>query len=187
MNTHFLCSGALAALLFATPIPAQTVTLPGGVVTTPIVLQQSFTTGMVGITTNQTARLNVLNLNAVPTTTAVATPPANCTVELQFFDDKGNVAGQASIVPNFAPGTATHFDLPRAGITSETATRAEIRGAVVVNPTVLAPGSTVSEGNCSVMTTLEIFDSTTGSTVSSTSDTRAIGLSVAGILTGVLK
>lgn len=188
MKLQFLSSGALAALAFAAPLMAQTVTLPGGVIPTAIVLQQTFTTGMVGITTNQTARINVLNLNSVATTTGSPTAAANCTVELQFFDDKGSQVGQSSTVPNFAPGTSTHFDLPRASITSETATRAEIRGVVIVNPTsAQATTSAAAAGNCSVITTLEVFDSNTGSTISLTSDTRAIGLvSVATLLTGLL-
>jgi hypothetical protein len=153
---------------------AQTITLPGGTITTPIVFQQSLTTGMVGFTLNQTARLNVLNLNPVSTTTTT-TAPTNCTVELQFFDDKGSLVKQ-SVVPNFAPGTATSSDLTRASVTSETASRAEIRGVVVVNPTPSPVASPAAVGYCSVMTTLEIFDSTTGSTVALTSDTRATGL-----------
>ena len=63
----------LAALALGTPLLAQTVTLPGGVTTTPIVLEQSYTTGMVGFTVNQTARLNVLNLNSAPVLYPTAT------------------------------------------------------------------------------------------------------------------
>jgi hypothetical protein len=181
----------LAALALGTPLLAQTVTLPGGVTTTPIVLEQSYTTGMVGFTVNQTARLNVLNLNSVPvlyptatTSTTTTTSTANCTVELQFYDNKGALV-QQFVVPNFAPGAATSFDLPRTGVTSETAARAEIRGVVVVNPPT-AVASPAAEGYCTVFTTLEVFDSTTGSTVSSTSDTRSMGaLSLTGILAGI--
>ena len=178
----------LAALALGTPLLAQTVTLPGGVTTTPIVLEQSYTTGMVGFTVNQTARLNVLNLNSVPVLYPTATTStANCTVELQFYDNKGALV-QQFVVPNFAPGAATSFDLPRTGVTSETAARAEIRGVVVVNPptSVASLASPAAVGYCTVFTTLEVFDSTTGSTVSSTSDTRSMGaLSLTGILAGI--
>src|ERR1035438_10384480 len=94
------------------------------------------TTGMVGLTTNQTARLSVLNLNSTSTsttTTTTTTPPNNCTVELQFFDAQNKSLKQA-IVPNFAPQTATTLDLTRAEITAQTANRAEIRGQINVNP-----------------------------------------------------
>jgi hypothetical protein len=168
-------SGALTALAFGTTLLAQTVTPPGGSTTTPIVIvQQSFTTGMVGFTTNQTARLNVLNLNALATTTATtSTIPANCSVALQFLDSAGTLVKQTTVT-NFAPGAAASFDLPRASVTSETATRAEIRGVVVVNPT---ETTTTTAGFCTLFTTLEIYDAT-GSTVSSTSDTRALGIPV---------
>lgn len=177
MKCHPIYPCALAALAFGLPLMAQT-TLPGGSITTPIVIQQSFTTGMVGFTTNQTARLNVFNLNAVPSASPAAgatttTTTTNCTLELQFFDNKGTLV-QQTIVSDFAPGASTSYDLPRATVTSETAARVEIRGAVLVNPT-LTPASTSTPGYCTVFTTLEIFDAT-GSTVSSTSDTRATSL-----------
>lgn len=184
MNVQCLSGGLLAAALaFASPLFAQPVTLPGGVIPTPIVLQQTYTTGMVGFTTGQTARLNVLNLNAEPTT-AASTQPANCTVELQFYDNKGTLVSH-TVVPNFAPGASTSFDLPRASVTSETAARAEIRGAVVINPTSTSASTTspATVGNCSVVTTLEIFDTVSGSTISLTSDTRMTGLPTAVPLT----
>jgi hypothetical protein len=185
MKCPCLYSGALVAVLaFAAPLLAQPVTLPGGVIspTAPIFLQQIFTTGMVGFTTNQTARLNVVNLNPAPASTATLLNP-NCTVELQFYDNAGTLVKQ-SVVPNFAPGTATSFDLPRASVTSETAARAEIRGVVVVNPSPSPVESPATVGFCSVMTTLEVYDAA-GSTVSSTSDTRAVGLLTGGITIAV--
>jgi len=133
---------------------------------------QTSTTGMVGFTTNQTARLNVLNLN--PVTTASATPTAaNCTVELRIFDAQNNMVNQ-SVVPAFAPGTATFLDLERATVTSQTSPRAEIRGVVVVNPAPTPVESPALTGFCSVMVTLEIIDAT-GSTVALTSETRMVG------------
>jgi hypothetical protein len=133
---------------------------------------QTSTTGMVGFTTNQTARLNVLNLNPVTTASATPTPP-NCFVELRFFDAQNNMVNQ-SVVPNFAPGTATFLDLERAAVTSQTSPRAEIRGVVVVNPAPTPVDSPALTGFCSVMVTLEIIDAT-GSTVVLTSETRMVG------------
>jgi hypothetical protein len=173
------CECLLAvALTLTAPLLAQTpITLPGGVIGPLPVPQQTFTTGMVGFATNQTARLNVFNLNPVPamTTTTGTTPtqPANCTVALQFYDNKGALVSQ-SVAPNFAPGASTSFDLPRASVTSETSVRAEIRGVVVVNPTPTAVESPAPLGFCSLLTTLEIFDAS-GSTVALTSDTRPVG------------
>lgn len=92
------------ALICGAPLLAQT-TLPGGSTPTAYVLQQNFTSGMIGFTTGQTARLNVFNLNPVLSTTAgssTTTTPANCTIEIQFLDNNGVVISQY-VVPNFAP------------------------------------------------------------------------------------
>jgi hypothetical protein len=128
---------------------------------------------MVGVTTNQTARLSVLNLNSIPSTTASAMPTkaSNCTVELQFFDAKNNLVKQ-TVVPDFAPQTATTLDLTRAEITAQTGARAEIRGVVTVNPGPTPVANPTVPGYCTVFTTLQIFDETTGSTIVLTSDTR---------------
>lgn len=163
----------LSAFLIAAPLLAQPVTLPGGAFPQPIILQQTFTTGMVGFTTNQTARLNVFNTNPMPaasTTSTTTIQPAPCTVELQFYDSNGAQVGQ-SVAPNFAPGASTSLDLTRAAVTSETAVRAEIRGVVAINPAPTPVGSPAPVGNCSVYATLEIFDAS-GSTVAFTSDVR---------------
>ena len=141
--------------------------------------QQTSTTGMVGLTANQTARLNVLNLNRVSTAMPAL---ANCTVGLQFFDGKNNMV-KGAVVSNLAPQTATSFDLKRADVTSATSTRAEIRGVVVINPTPAAAGTAAATGFCTVMTTLEIIDDLTGGTVALTSDTRVVGSLLAMPLT----
>ena len=173
MKSHHTI-GLLAAAVFSAPLLAQIASVPPTVLPPTFTYQQTFTTGMIGFTTNQTARLNVLNLNAVPATSS-ATQTANCTVELQFYDEKNNLQKQ-SVVPNFAPGMSTSLDLLRSAVTSPaTALRAEIRGVVVVNPSPSPVASPAAVGPCGVLTTLEIFDSTTGSTVAVTSDTRALG------------
>jgi len=176
MNTRYLLSGGLAILAAGTTLAAQTASSPETQVSPPIILQQSFTTGMVGFTTNQTARLNVLNLNSVPAGTT-AIQPANCSLELQFFDDQNGLIKHTTVA-NLAPGTATSFDLPRASVTSETAARAEIRGVVVVNSSPTPVPSPVAVpavlASCTVFTTLEILD-VNNSTVALTSDTRAVG------------
>lgn len=173
MNYRCLSGGALAALAFGTLSYAQGI---GSLV----VPEQSFTTGMIGFTTNQTARLNVLNLSTLFLTPNAASPAAaTCTVQLAFYDTKGNVISQ-TMVQNFAAGTSTSFDLPRATVTSEpvaTTARAEIRGVVTVNPTTTPPTSTSAVSYCTVKTTLEIYDAT-GSTVALTSDTTATHLSI---------
>jgi hypothetical protein len=173
------------AILIASPLLAQPITLPGGSIPTPFVIpQQTFTTGMVGFTTNQTARLNVFNLNSTQTPSTAA----NCTVELAFYGPQAAATSSTTAIPlngpilsqsfvtNFGPGASTYLDLPRASVTSETAARAQIRGAVTVNPGEVPASisSTATNGYCNVFITLEVFDST-GSTVFLTSDTRPVG------------
>jgi hypothetical protein len=131
--------------------------------------QPAVTTGMVGLASNQTARLSVLNLNSNSST--VPTTANNCTVELQFFDGQNKSLKQA-VVPNFVPQTAATLDLTRAEITSQTANRAEIRGVVTVNPVPTPAATPTNPGYCTVFTTLQVFDAATGSTVALTSDTR---------------
>ena len=164
MKITGLCSLTLAGFLaFAAQSMAQSV-----IVFEPL-MQPAVTTGMVGITSNQTARLSVLNLNSSATT--VPATANNCTVELQFFDGQNKSLKQV-LVPNFAPQTATTLDLTRAEITSQTAIRAEIRGVVTVNPASTPVATATVPGYCTVFTTLQIFDAATGSTVVFTSDTR---------------
>jgi len=173
------------AFLIAAPLLAQPITLPGGSIPTPFVIpQQTFTTGMVGFTTNQTARLNVFNLNSTQTPSTAA----NCTVELAFYGPQAPATSSTTAIPlngpilsqsfvtNFGPGASTFLDLPRASVTSETAARAQIRAAVMVNPSEVPASisSTATNGYCNVFITLEVFDST-GSTVFLTSDTRPVG------------
>jgi hypothetical protein len=166
----------LSVLLFAAPLLAQ-VTLPGGSIPTPVVMQQTFTTGMVGFGYNESARLNIFNLNPVAAITSPgSTPPANCNVALQFYDIKGTLVSQ-SMVPNFAPGQSASFDFPYSSLTTENLVHANIRGVVVINPTPTSVAvSSAPVGNCSVFTTLEVFNMETGSTTALTSDTRPVGV-----------
>jgi len=168
MRSRYLYGSTLAVwLVFAGQMMAQTTTL------SQVIFQHSDTTGMVGFTLNQTARLNVLNLNTMPATAPTPTP-ANCTVELQFFDGQNNMLKQ-TMVANFAPGTATLLDLKREAISTTAGGRVEIRGVVTVNPTPSPAASPAAVGFCTVKTTLEIFDSNTLSTISLTSDTSPVG------------
>jgi hypothetical protein len=162
MKTATLCCVTLTALFaFAAPSLAQNAIIAGEFQPHPI------TTGLIGLTQNQTARFGVLNLNAVGLTTA------NCTVQLQFFDAQNNPI-KTGVTPNFAPQAATTLDLTRAEVTGQTTNRVEIRAQVTVNPTPTPNGAPANPGYCTVFPTLQIIDNTTGSTVVFTSDTRAV-------------
>ena len=127
---------------------------------------QYVTFGMVGLSTGQTARLNAF---ALPLGGPIIAG-ASCQVTFNFYDAKGNSlkAGTATV----AQGAAVHFDL----LGTEASTvlgRSEIRGtlrAAFVNPSAVGtpgmPGMPITpiSAFCSVLPTLEIFDSASGQT-----------------------
>jgi hypothetical protein len=95
---------------------------------------------------------------------------ASCQVTFDFYNEAGKSvkSGTATV----AQGGAAHFDMLRTEVDS-LAGRSEIRGTVhtaFVNPSAVAtPGTPVTpvtpmSGFCSVLPTLEIFDSTSGQT-----------------------
>jgi len=135
------------------------------------------TTGIVGVTAMQTARLNVLNLQPIiPGVTAVV-----CPATLEFYDDTGALLKQLAVT-NISPASAASLAFkPPVGA------RAQIRAVVLTpSPFVLTPGSgpistpvlpmpifPVSRG-CSVMASLEIIDDSTGVTHAFTTDLRTM-------------
>ncbi|HEY1219257.1 MAG: hypothetical protein ABSE42_17350 [Bryobacteraceae bacterium] len=178
----------LALLVFAGLATAQSTTTP--------TFETAVTTGIVGwAPALQAAQLNVLNTAGVVPVAATAsaavtttTPPvAACPVELEFRDGQNNVLKSLE-VSNVAPGTAASLTLKLADLTTATtALRIDIRGVVRSNPFVSGPipagGGTMipafAFGACSIMPTLELFDTVTGMTQVVTSDTRAFGTLVA--------
>jgi hypothetical protein len=141
---------------------------------------QFVTFGMVGLNTGQTARLNAFALPLGGPLIA----GASCQVTFDFYDATGKTVktGTATV----AQGNAVSLDLARSEIATTTTTatatpgRVEIRGAVraaFVSPsavgtpvTPVAPGTPVTpimpiSAFCSVLPTLEIFDSSGQTTV----------------------
>jgi hypothetical protein len=129
---------------------------------------QYVTFGMVGLSTGQTARLNVF---ALPVGGPIIAG-WSCQVTFDFYNEAGKMVktGTATV----AQGAAVHFDMLRTEVDS-LAGRSEIRGTVrtaFVNPSAVpmpTPGTPVTpvtpiSGFCSVLPTLEIFDSTSGQT-----------------------
>jgi hypothetical protein len=136
----------------------------------------SSTTGIVGVTSTQTARLNVLNLQPViPGVTAVM-----CPATLEFYDDTGALLKQLAVT-NISPATAANLVFKPAVPSAAVNARAQIR-AVVVTPStsVVNPGTEpptpivpVTRG-CNVMASLEIIDDATGATHTVTTDLRSM-------------
>ena len=141
---------------------------------------QYATFGMVGLSTGQTARLNVL---ALPVGGPILAG-GSCQVTFDFYNEAGKMvkSGTATV----AQGAAAHFDMLRTEVDS-LAGRSEIRGTVrtaFVNPSAVpmpTPGTPVTPitpvyGFCSVLPTLEIFDSTSGQTTVVLQQTMALSL-----------
>jgi hypothetical protein len=165
-------NGALAGLLLLGSqflARAQTVSasLPGSAVTT----------GIVGVTSTQTARLNALNLQPViPGVAAVI-----CPATLQFYDDTGALLKQL-VVTNVSPATAASFvfkpPLPSTAVNA----RAQIRAVVFISlAAVVSPGAEPPSPSilpvgmgCNIMPSLEIIDDSTGDTRTLTTDFRAM-------------
>jgi len=105
--------------------------------------------GMIGITSEQTARLNVVRLQPVP----VGDRPVQ--VELMFFDSQGNLLSHST--ETLMPGQAAFLDLDGAtvlpGSAGSAGTRAEIRGEVRMQPV-----PTGDRPNINLTPTLEVFD-----------------------------
>lgn len=147
--------------------PAQTISSSSPGIT--------MTTGIVGVTSAESARLNVLNLQPViPGVTAVA-----CPVTLEFYDDTGALLKQLAVT-NISPATAAALAFKPT--VPSAATRAQIR-AVVFTPT----NPVVNQGSgslpmpvpamgisCNVMASLEITDDSTGATMVFTTDLRTM-------------
>ena len=114
---------------------------------------QTYNTGMVGISVNQTARLNILNLNP-STGTAVV-----CSADLQLLNAGGGTLKQRS-VPNIDPGKAVSLDLDRGDIADQAVPRISLRGVVTTPSSAASP----APAPCNLTVTLEIVDNETART-----------------------
>ena len=134
------------------------------------------TTGIVGVTSTQTARLNVLNLQPViPGVTAVM-----CPATLEFYDDTGALLKQVAVT-NISPASAANLVFKPAVPSTAVGARAQIRAVVVtpstsvVNPGTEPPTPIVPvTRSCNVMASLEIIDDATGATHTITTDLRSM-------------
>ena len=172
LMSHFaIHRSALAGLLlFGSHFLAQAQTISVSTAAT------SSTTGIVGVTSTQTARLNVLNLQPViPGVTAVM-----CPATLEFYDDTGAMLKQLAVT-NISPASAASLVIKPTVPSTAVGARAQIR-AVVVTPSisVVNPGtqppmpSMPMIRGCSVMASLEIIDDSTGATHLVTTDLRSM-------------
>ena len=135
----------------------------------------TLTTAIVGVTSAQTARLNVLNLQPlIPGVTAIA-----CPATLEFHDDSGVLLKQVALT-TIAPSTAASLVFKPAVSSTLPTARAQVRAAVVTPPS--TPASTGSGGGtvtpvsagCNFFASLEITDDATGATHVFTTDLRYV-------------
>ena len=115
------------------------------------------TSGMIGLTLGQTARLNVLN----PGTEGPAIAGPSCSAQLAFVNAAGIVL--KSVLVNVPAGQSTPLNLDRdVDLANVTDLRVEVR-ATIQPPT---PVSTAmpSAATCRLIPTLEVFNDDTGRT-----------------------
>ena len=130
---------------------------------------QTLSFGMVGLSTNQVARLNAAN-------PAVNPPPglSRCTVDLFFLDSQGKILKSVNFPID--PGQAVYLDLDRSEIKDE-ATRVEFRAVVrssLLPSGVVPPPQEPVSTRCISHFTLEIFDKDTGKTTLILTDSKAV-------------
>jgi len=137
--------------------------------------QLTMSSGIVGASSTESVRLNVLNLQPVIS----GVTPAACPATLEIYDDAGNLLKQMAVA-NIPPSTAANLVFKPTVSSTAVNARAQIR-AVVLSPTpvitpVANPGSPVvivPLPSCTLMSSLEITNDSTGDTQIMTTDFRA--------------
>ena len=117
--------------------------------TTPPTFTRTYFFPAVGLASTETARISAVNIAA----TSPKGPKASCGGTISFTDDTGAAIGKPTSFTNLGTGQIATGDLVGSGA------RAEIQGSVQVTIT-LGPTATP----CSLLLTLETFDTTSGVT-----------------------
>jgi hypothetical protein len=131
------------------------------------------TTGIVGIADAQTARLNLLNPGVQAPLSAIA-----CTATVTFIDGDSNQLKSATFT--VTPGKSSYLDLRSdTDLNLAAGDRSEIRAviSILTTTTIPPPPSTTpvaASTSCSVIPTLEIFDTSTGRTLVTLGHTTAV-------------
>jgi hypothetical protein len=118
----------------------------------------------VGVTPGQTIRITALNTVRNPVTTMMPTIP--CRVSVSFYDAGGQVAKEGTI-DDLAPGTAKWVEYsPQVAILVFPPPRIALAAVVQVSTTAPLPAASISLFNpfCSVIPTLEVYDTSTNKT-----------------------
>jgi hypothetical protein len=119
------------------------------------------TSGMIGVTDGQAARVNVLNPGVPAPAIGVV-----CTATLNFVDGAGTLLKSGPVV--VLPGQSQSLDVfGDKDLALTGATRREIRATITI-PAVVPPVSTATStppAACTLIGTLEVFDETSGKTL----------------------
>ncbi len=148
LKSKILVSLAGAALFLVVGTVAQVRSAP----TATAALAPTFSFGMIGLGTADSARLNVVNQVRIAVPVGIALVP--CKIELDLYDGQGTLVKQ-KIIANLGIGQADFLDVPRSGVATS-GTHVEISGVVKVE----SPQSFF----CDISPTLEVYDSVTGAT-----------------------
>jgi hypothetical protein len=165
---------AFGVLLLLAAIAAFFMLSPGGRLHAqliPAVFQlgpQSLTFGMVGMANGQSARINALELPGG----GPLVQGGSCQVTFTFYDDQGNNLATKTLPA--VQNQSIHLDY-----TPTSTTPLEIRGTVQAMFTVTPGASTAAPSSCSVVPTMEIYDSTSGQTMLLLETTRALPQAIA--------
>ncbi len=120
------------------------------------------TLGMVGMVEGQSARLNALLGGPL-------VPGGSCQVTFTFLNDQGTAL--ASTVLPVSQNQAVHFDYP---VPPGAAVPLEIHGTVQVAFTITPGSTTAGSPSCSVVPTMEVFNSSNGQTALVLENPRAV-------------
>ena len=145
-------------ILFALAVTTTLSALGQEASTIPVGSSRVQTFGMVGITTGQELRLNVLNAG-------ILTPlqqPISCSVQLFFVSDQGLVLKRATTT--IGPGRSQSIDFSRDADIAAGQSRVEVRAVVSSLSFAVTSGSGRHQGFCQLVPTLEVFDHDTGRT-----------------------
>jgi hypothetical protein len=123
-------------------------------------VQETRTTGIVGIAQGQTARLNALNPGVAAPATGVA-----CSALFTFLDDSGNLLKSKTV--SVAPGTSSPIVLDSViDLSLAVDQRREIRATITIPPVLPPTGATTAVAPaCELIGTLEIFNTIDGHTL----------------------
>lgn len=179
----FVLAGAGALVAgFSPAVRAQTTT-------SPIPITQTMSSGIVGVATSQTARLNAY----YPGLPAPYATGALCSAQVSFTDDEGKVLATMPITVKPGQSVAVDF-VPTAGQLSAANGRLELRasvsvplpGPVMSGMTTTMPAIAMPVTFCSLSPTLEIFDNDTMKTRVLVADFRLSGFPIlaGGVLRG---